>query len=365
MQQDKVTKVRFDGQHVHVGIDVARKSWKVCIYVGQSYHKRFSQVPDPEALVDHLHHHFPGAVYHTVYEAGYFGFWIHRSLTKLGVHSMVINPADVPTTDKERHTKTDRIDAAKLAWALATGGLRAIYVPERAAEEDRSLVRMRASFICKQTRTKCQIKAMLRYYGEQVPDEIGDRYWSRAYIAWLESRMFEHESGRAAFQALVQELLTLRATLAALTKQIRLLSRTERYQRPSELLLTVTGISLTAAMTFLTEIVTLDRFKDLSHLLSYVGLVPGQHSTGDAEDDTGLIPRRNAALRYMLIECAWIAQREDPALLQAFTEYCKRMPKSQAIIHIARKLVARMRYVLKHEEPYVTGVLSSGRPWAA
>jgi transposase len=206
---------------------------------------------------------------------------------------------------------------------------------------------------------------MLRYYGEQVPDDIGDRYWSRAYITWLESRMFEHESGHTAFQALVKELLTLRATIADLTKQIRLLARTERYRPRVDFLLTVPGISHMAAMTFLTEIVTLERFKDLSHLLSYVGLVPGQHSTGDAEVDTGLLGRRNAALRYMIIECAWIAQREDPALLEAFTEYCKRMPKSQAIIHIARKLVTRMRYVLKHEEPYVAGVLSSGRPWAA
>lgn len=361
----EVTKVRFDGQHVYVGIDVARRSWKVCIYVGQALHKRFSEPPDPRVLVQHLHNNFPGAIYHTVYEAGYFGFWIHRALTNLGVYSMVINPADVPTTDKERHTKTDRVDAAKLAWALASGSLRAIYVPDRVAEEDRSLVRMGASFTQKQTRTKCQSKAMLRYYGEQLPEDITDRYWSRTYIRWLESRMFKHESGRAAFQALVKELLKLGATIADLTKRIRTLSKTERYKRRVKLLLTVTGIRLVATMTFLTEIVELERFKDLNRLLSYVGLVPGEHSTGDTEEDTGLIPRRNAALRYMLIECAWIAQREDPVLLKAFAEYSRRMPKSLAIIHIARKLVTRMRYVLKHEEPYVTGVLSSGRNQAA
>jgi transposase len=238
-------------------------------------------------------------------------------------------------------------------------------VPERIAEEDRSLVRMRAIFVHKQTRTKNQIKAMLRYYGEQLPDDITDRYWSRSYIRWLESRMFEYESGRAAFQALLKELLVLRATIADLTKRMHALWPEERYRRRVDLLLTVTGISLVAAMTFLTEIVTLERFKNLDRLLGYVGLVPGEHSTGDTEHDTGLNPRRNAALRYMLIECAWIAQREDPALLQAFKEYCQRMPKSLAIIHIARKLVCRMRYVLKHQEPYVTGILSSGTQWAA
>ncbi len=164
---------------------------------------------------------------------------------------------------------------------------------------------------------------------------------------------------------MVRELLELRATILDLTRKIRTLSRTERYRRRVELLLTVSGVSLVSAMTFLTEIVSLERFKDLSHLLGYVGLVPGEHSTGNKEEDTGLMVRRNAALRYMLIECAWIAQRTDPVLLKAFTAYAKRMPKTMAIIHIARKLVARMRYCLKHDEPYVTGVLSSGAQWAA
>ena len=353
------TKVQFSGQHVYVGIDVARRSWKVCIYLSQAYHKNFSQGPDPRLLVEYLHRHFPGAVYHTVYEAGYFGFWIHRSLMRLGVDSMVIHAADVPTTDKQRRTKTDRIDAGKLAWALASGGLRAIYVPDRLAEEDRSLVRMRTVFVRKQTRTKNQIKSMLQYYGFQVPEDVNDQHWSRAYIRWLESLDFEQESGKRAFHMLVKELLWLRGTILDLTREIRRLSRTERYRRPVELLQTVPGVSLVSSMVFLTEIVTLERFKKLDQLLCYIGLVPGEHSTGESEQDTGIIPRKNAMLRYMLIECSWIAQREDPALLQAFATYSQRMPKAKAIIHIAHKLVARMRYVLKHQEPYVTGVLSA------
>jgi len=354
------TKVQFNGQDVYVGIDVAKKSWKVCLYLGKAYHKRFAQPPEPEVLVDYLRRNFPGATYHSVYEAGYFGFWIHRALIRLGVDSMVINPADVPTTDKERHTKTDRVDAAKLARALANGQLSPLYVPDRAAEEDRTLIRMRMTFVRKQTRTKNQIKALLQLYGYRVPLDVADRYWSRAYIQWLERLTFDQDTGRAAFQALLRELLALRATIADLTKQIRQMAQQERYRARVELLQSVSGIGLLAAMTFLCEITTLERFKNLDCLLSYVGLVPGEHSTGETEQDTGLNPRRNSALRYMLIECAWIAQREDPALLNAFTTYCKRMPKTMAIVPVARKLVSRMRFVLKNNQPYVTGVLSGG-----
>jgi transposase len=357
--QSKYTQVQFAGQDVYAGIDVALKAWKVAIFLEQAFHKGLSVPADPEGLVRYLKRTFPGASYHTAYEAGYFGFWIHEALVRLGVHSMVVNPADVPTSDKERRTKTNRVDAFKLGRSLANGELRGVYVPERIALEDRTLVRMRSSFVRKQTRCKCQIKALLRFYNVQHSDDLIDRYWSRAYIQWLESLTLEHDSGTFSLRVLLKELLALRGTIAELTKQIHALAREDRYGARVLLLHSVSGISLMAAITFLSEIVSLDRFKNLDRLASYVGLVPGEHSTGETEQDTGLTPRRNVALRYMLIECAWIAQREDPVLLKAFNNYCKRMPKNVAIIHIARKLLSRMRFVLKHNQPYVPGVLSN------
>ena len=62
----------------------------------------------------------------------------------------------------------------------------------------------------------------------------------------------------------------------------------------------------------------------------------------------------------MLIECSWVAVREDPALLMAFGKLSKRMVKNRAIVRIvriARKLLNRIRYVLKHQEPYKTSVV--------
>ena len=189
--QPEVTKFEFTGQHVYVGLDVARKGWAVCIYLEKGLHKRFVQPPDPEVLVDYLCRNFPGALYHSVYEAGYFGFWIHRELSRRGVESMVINPADVPTTEKERCTKTDRVDAAKLARSLANGEMTPIYVPDRDVQEDRTLIRTRMAFVHKQTRVKNQIKAMLRFYGYREPPDSGAAYWSRTYIRWLEALSFD------------------------------------------------------------------------------------------------------------------------------------------------------------------------------
>jgi transposase len=232
----EVTHVDFKGQHVYAGIDVAQRSWRVQILVGDFFHKRFSQHPDPGALAEYLRRNFPGAEYHCVYEAGYCGFWIQKSFQQLGIDCMVTNAAEVPTSDKERRHKNDKVDAGKLARERRNGTLKALYVPERTALEDRTLVRMRGRFVRKQTRSKNQIKALLAFYGyRQQEDQNGaERYWSRAYVNWIDSIAMERPSGTQALKALLKELVFLRETIADLTKQIRLLAHDDHYRATIE-----------------------------------------------------------------------------------------------------------------------------------
>jgi len=353
------TQADFTGQHVYVGIDASRKSWRIAVRVGEHFHKRFTQGPQPEQLVTYLHRHFPGATYHCVYEAGYEGFWIHDRLRALGLDCLVVHPADVPTSDKERQYKNDPVDADKLARDLSNGELHGIYVPARSVVEDRTLVRMRSCFVRKQTRCKNQIKALLEFYGYRVPEERLERHWSRAYIRWIESLAMERPSGQQALESLVTELLFLRQTIARINRQIRQLALEEPYAGVVPYICSVSGISVLAAMIFVVEVVDIDRFDTLDELASYVGLIPGERSSGESQLFTGITHRRNAALRHMIIECAWVAQREDPALLHAFTQLSSRMPKTQAIVRIARKLLNRMRFAWKNRQPYIVGVATS------
>lgn len=94
--------VDFSGQNIYAGFDVHLKSWNVTIMTDEITHKTFSQPPEPEVLHQYLRMNFPGATYHTAYEAGFCGYWIHHCLVKLGIHSIVVNPADIPTTNKEK-----------------------------------------------------------------------------------------------------------------------------------------------------------------------------------------------------------------------------------------------------------------------
>ena len=102
---------------------------------------------------------------------------------------------------------------------------------------------------------------------------------------------------------------------------------------------------------------SLARFATLDQLASYVGLIPDIQASGETEHIGDLTHRRNAQLRAVLIEAAWVAARKDPVLLLAFNEYCQRMKKTKAIVKIARKLLNRIRYVLKNQMEYVPGVV--------
>lgn len=352
----------FKNQPIYVGLDTHRKSWKTCILTKNFEHKTFTQPPVSQALIGYLHRHFPGANYYCAYEAGYSGYWIQRQLAAAGISCLIVHPADVPTTHKEQVMKNDRSDARKLAHALRNHQLQSIYIADKEAIEDRTLVRVRSEFVRKQTRCKNQIKGFLYFHGFELPEDIQDRHWSRRYIQWISSIEFDHLSAKQALDALLVELEQLRASITTLTRQIRTLASEERYRRAVQLLTTIPGISCLSAMILLTELVDIHRFKHSNYLASFMGLVPGEHSSGERHTTTGMTRRRNAQLRHLLIECAWVAARKDPALILAFNQLSQRMSKNNAIIRIARKLLNRIQFVLKNNQPYVAGVVETKKP---
>ena len=357
MKQYTLSKAAdYTGQSIFVGIDVHLKSWKIAIDTDAMSFKHFSQDPNPDLLARYLHQHFPGARYQAVYEAGYCGFWIHESLRRAGIECIVVNPGDVATKDKERVRKTDRVDASKLARELRSGNLEAIYVPSAEAASDRTLVRLRRSQVKKQTRIKNQIKALLRFYGIELPAQFEGRHWSRPFLNWLDQMSGGGsalgQSSRVALTYHLQELDQGRLRVLELTKQIQRLAQNDRYRLRVEYLVSLPGISTLSAMIWLSELVDISRFKNLDKLASYVGLVPSTHTSAEQGRDGGLTRRRHGTLRHILIESAWVAARNDACLAADFVALCKRMPKTRAIIRIARKQLARIFYVFREERAY-------------
>jgi len=86
------------------------------------------------------------------------------------------------------------------------------------------------------------------------------------------------------------------------------------------LAMSVPGIGFITASTFLAEIMDIRRFKNKDSLSSFVGLVPSVRSSSDREKVLGISIIHNKYLRTLLIESAWIAVREDPALTMAYNK---------------------------------------------
>ncbi|MBR9977534.1 MAG: IS110 family transposase [Bacteroidetes bacterium] len=341
---------------LYIGLDVHKDSWKVSIATETREHKTFTQAPDPVMLVNYLRKHFPGGHYRCVYEAGFSGFSTARVLKDLGVACMVVNPADIPTTNREKASKNDKVDARRLVRELRSGNMKPICIPSVVAVEDRALVRQRRGIVKKLSRNKTQIRMLLFNLGVKIPEDIVDKYWSRIFITWIGEQELSSPSGTEALQSLLRELLFLRSELLLITRKIRALSRTDAYADSVALLCGIPGIGMITAMVLLCELVDIARFANTDRLASYVGLIPREHSSGNKVHFGKLTHRSNTHLRNSIIEAAWIASRNDPALLALYENAARRMSKTKAIVIVARRLLNRIRFVLTTGEAYQLGV---------
>lgn len=353
--QDK--KIDFSGQRFFIGIDVHKKNWAVTIRMRDMDLKTISMNPKPEELRYYLQTRYPGGVYQSVYEAGFCGFWIHRRLLELGIENIVVHAADVPTTRKEKDQKRDPIDSKKLARELANGSLQGVWVPDRYHEELRSLSRLRYKMTRHQSRLKNRIKSHLHYYGISIPEKAEIYPWSGAFIKWLQGIEFTYEPAQEYLQFCISELIDIKKQIAGIVRLLRKYSQQEGIKDTvHDLLMSIPGIGFVTAVTLYTELIDVRRFARLDQMACFVGLIPSVRSSGGKETNLGITERHNGFLRYLLIEAAWIAVRQDPALTMAFNQLAGRMSKQEAILRIAKKLLNRIRCVWLKKQPYVEAV---------
>ncbi len=355
----KSKQLDFSGYDIFVGLDTHLKSWKTTVIVGDNVFKTFSQNPKPQILKNYLAKNFPNGNYYSAYEASFCGFTSHRELLDLGINNIVVNPADIPTTDKERKQKEDARDSRKIAKQLSQKDLKAIHVPDIDLEADRHLVRYRKTISKDLAREKARIKMQLYYFGIEIPIQFADKpYWSKKFMDWIEQVTLPTQSAKMVLNGHLDMARMLRNKQFATLKEIRTLALTERYNANFLLLQSVPGIGPLTAMILLTEIGEVTRFKTLDRFCSFIGLVPTTNSTGERESVGKITPRGNRTLRSALVESAWVAIRCDPALMLAYQKLVKRMKPQNAIIRIAKKLASRIMFVLKNKQEYVCAVVN-------
>ncbi|MBO2545746.1 transposase, partial [Salegentibacter sp. BDJ18] len=197
--------LNYSGENIYIGLDTHLKNWKSTILVGNTFFKTFSQDPEADVLAKYLKKNFPGANYYSAYEASFNGFKAHRELTRLGIRNIVVNPADIPTTDKERKQKEDARDSRKIAEQLAASKLEGIYVPGIELEGDRGIIRFRKTLSKEIARNKCRVKSFLYYHGIRIPKQFSNKNrWSKGFTTWLKELDLATASSKSTLDAIIE-----------------------------------------------------------------------------------------------------------------------------------------------------------------
>ena len=342
----------YAGQHVYVGIDVHKDTYTVTCVHHKCIVKRATVQADPAGLAASLPRWFPGATLLSAYEAGFSAFVLHRALTQAGITNIVVNPASIAVAANDK-VKTDRRDAKKLAFDLADGRLRGIYVPTEQEELSRLLPRTRAQMVEHRARVARQIKAKLHHFGLIAPTSrrlITHRYvreietWSlpmelRLSLSWLSEQ----------WRFATRQLLDIRRLLR---DQARAQPRLEGVYR------SVPGVGEVAARVLATELGDLTRFANERALFSYTGLTPSEYSSGRSVRRGPISRQGSSRVRHVLIEIAWRAVSRDAALHEIFERIAATRGKKRAIVAIARRLVGRMRACFRQGTRYAVGTFA-------
>lgn len=352
--QTQSNNLNFEGQNLYVGFDVHSKSWQVTILSEKMSLKTFVMPPEPELLSSYLHTNFPKATYYSAYEAGFSGYWAHYKLQELGIKNIVVNAADIPSSQKDKVQKEDRRDSRKIAQSLRNEELTSIYIPELSTLNDRSLVRSRSILVRDMVRFKLRIKSYIYFYGIDLPQEFKgkNKYWSNRFTSWLRAIPTKKESGKQALEALIDEAESQRKLILRVTQEIKRLAYSPKYQDRVNLLRSIPGIGLISAMVILTEVENISRFPSIEKFASFIGLIPTTQSSGEKEKVGEITYRAHDIMRKTFIESAWIAIRMDSTLLMTYQNLVKRMNPNKAIIRIAKKLANRTYGILKNKNEY-------------
>jgi transposase len=250
----------------------------------------------------------------------------------------------------EAKAKTDRLDARRLAELLAAGYLAEVWCPDEQTGALRRLVARRAQLVRQRSRAKNEIAAALQRNLLDRPgvyDVAGAR--GRRFLEGVELP----DDERQTVDGCLRQIDFLDEEIAAVN---RALAEAAVGSREMRRLMSVPGVNLQTAATFMACVGDIGRFRDPRKLVSYLGLDPRVRQSGEEPARYGHISKEGASeARHMLCEAAWVVVRY-PSPLRAFGERIKaRRGAGIATVAVARKLVVLFWQLLTKEQDYAFG----------
>ncbi len=328
-----------------IGMDVHKNSIDIAIAQtgrdGEILH--YGQIDGTLAAIDKVVRKLvsKGNRLHFVYEAGPCGYQIYRHLTSRGFDCSVVAPSRIPKPSGKQ-IKNDRRDALMLARLHRAGELTAVHVPLAEDEAVRDLTRAREDAKGDEKKSKQRLLAFLLRSGIRY---TGRASWSQAHMRWLSDIKMPHRSQQVVLQEYIGTLNQCKDRVQRLTDQIRQLLPEWQLFPVVQALQSMRGVSMIVAATTIAEIGDLKRFENPAELMSYLGLVPSESSSGQKIRRGSITKTGNGHVRRVLVEAAW-AYRLPARVSRVLLKRQEDLP--QSICDIAWKAQLRLCSRYRH-----------------
>lgn len=236
--------------------------------------------------------------YVCAYEAGYCGYALQRELTNMGIDCVILAPSKISKAPGDK-IKTDKRDARLIARSLAYDTGHKVHVPTEQDESVRRYMRLRDDVRIMLSQIKKQIHSFCAMLGAYYPTNLS--YWTAAHLKWLndlELTIVDRET-------LDEYLINYRFNndrLDAFDRRIEEFAAEDAYRERVKKLTCFLGIRTHTALTVLVEVGDFYRFKGAEPFASYLGLVPGESSSGKKLTRTGITKAGNSHVRRLLTE---------------------------------------------------------------
>jgi transposase len=286
-----------------VGLDVHKDTISVAVIHNNSNEaESFGTIPNtPDAIKSLVKKLGTNGTYYC-YEAGPCGYVIYRLIIQLGASCLVAAPSLIPSKPGDK-VKTDKRDAKKLARLLKNSDLTAVYVPSKQQEALRDLLRARESAGQELLRKRNQLTKFFLRLDIRQPERF--KPWSVKYRKWLNTVRFDENSLQMVLTEYIHAIEQAEERLKRFDKAIEGAAIAILDQKLFKAYQALKGIGLLTAASLIAEIGDITRFKTAKQLMAYIGLIPGEHSSGKKRRQGQITKTGNAHLRYLIVENSW------------------------------------------------------------
>ena len=291
---------------IYVGMDVHSTNYTLsCYTVENDMSFATTQVePDYKNIVKYLEkiqENYGGPCeFLCGYEAGCLGFTLYEQLKHHNIPCVILAPTSMPVYRKTE-IKTDKRDAMKIARCLAYNTYSAVHIPAKEDSDVKEYIRMRDTHKLMLKKVKQQILAFCLRHGHKF--SAGKNYWTAKHMGWLRGLQLD-----GLLREILDEYLATYThesdKIERLDKRIEELAAGERYAKKVHMLSCMIGIRTHTALALVVETGDFRRFAKAEKYAAFLGLVPGEHSSGDSQDRLGITKAGNSHLRRLLIESA-------------------------------------------------------------